>query len=190
MSTENTTPATDTPNAAPVVNETATPVVAEAAAPTAPVVPEKYELKPVDGSPVDAKYLESFQTYAKEKGMTQEQAQQLFERETFAVSEYASKLDSEFEAQKSQWIEAVKKDPEIGGDHFQQNVELAHRALERFGAPSFVKELDASGYGNHPELVRVFARIGKALSEDRFIDPGANTGGKRSMEEIFYGKQN
>ena len=32
-----------------------------------------------------------------------------------------------------------------------------------------VRVLEESGLGNHPEVIRVFYRAGKAISEDRFV---------------------
>lgn len=154
-----------------------------------PTIPEKYEFK-LEQSPLDKSYLESFQTYAKEQKMTQDQAQKLLERESFAVNEYLNKQNAEFEKTQSQWVEAIKQDQEIGGDNFNKNIELAHRALKKYGTPQFIQDLEQSGFGNHPELVRIFARIGKSIGEDSMISTNTNTGGKKSYEEIFYGSQN
>lgn len=178
--TTTTTEPTPTPNPAPTP-EAGTP------APT-PIVPEKYDIKVGEDSPIDNAYLDAFQSYAKEQKLTQEEASKLFNREQFAVSEYLKRSNVEFEQMKSQWVESVKKDPEIGGDNYAANVELAHRALEKYGTPQFKQELESSGFGNHPELVRIFARIGKSLADDKFVSPGAVSGGKKSYEDIFYGK--
>jgi hypothetical protein len=85
------------------------------------------------------------------------------------------------------WVAQAQQDTEIGGDAFKQNVELAHRALTKFAPEGFVKMLEQTGLGNHPDLVRTFFRIGKQMSEDQLIIPGAQAGGKKSAEELFYG---
>ena len=159
----------------------------EAAKPNTQVVPENYTLDLGKDAVLDNTYLDSFKSYAKEQKLTQEQASQLLNRENFAVSEYVKKQNADFESIKNNWVETVKKDPEIGGEHYAANVELAHRALEKYGTPQFKQELEESGYGNHPELVRIFARIGKSMQDDKFVSPNAVTGGKKSYEEIFYG---
>jgi hypothetical protein len=156
--------------------------------PPTPIIPEKYELKVGEAFTLGQEYLDSFQAYAKEAKLSNEQAQQILDREAFALSEYSKKQEVEFEGIKNKWIEDAKNDPEIGGDSFKQNVELAQRALEKYSTPQFINELNSSGYGNHPELVRIFARIGKAFSEDKIVSANTNTGNKKSYEEIFYGK--
>lgn len=184
------TTGSDTPTqVAPQVQQTETVNQNTNAAAIQPVVPEKYELKLGENAPLDASYLESFQSYAKDQKMTQEQAQKLVEREAYAVSEYQKRQSQDFEQTQAQWIDTVKKDPEIGGEAFQKNIELAHRALKQFGTQTFIEQLESSGFGNHPELVRIFARIGKAFGEDTLVSTNTNSGGKKSYEEVFYGPQ-
>jgi len=48
--------------------------------------------------------------------------------------------------------------------------------------------LDQTGMGNHPELVRTFAQIGKAISEDK-IHMGNQSHGERSAADILYPNQ-
>lgn len=153
------------------------------------VVPEKYDLKLDDGAVLDSAYLEQFSQFAKEKKFTQEQAQEFLSRENALLSGFVQKQQQEFEAMQKAWVDEVKKDSEIGGEKFNESVELAHRALKQFGSEKFLNELESTGYGNHPELVRVFAKIGQLLKDDKMVSPNSNNGGTKSLEEIFYGKQ-
>ena len=43
-----------------------------------------------------------------------------------------------------------------------------------FATPELKKALNETGFGNHPELVRLFVKIGKSLSEDSFTTKGAD----------------
>ena len=70
------------------------------------------------------------------------------------------------------WVGEIKADKEIGGANFDTSVRHAQAAAKKFGSPEFLAALDATGMGSHPELVRVFARIGKAMAEDTFVAPG------------------
>jgi len=150
------------------------------------VVPEKYDLKLPDGSFLDQGRIDKVALHAKEYGLNNEQAQKLLESEHEAVSSYAQNLQKEFESQHKGWLEAIKNDKEIGGDSYQENIEQAHRVLKRFGNEAFFKELETTKLGDHPELVRTFVRISKALSEDKLIMAGAQSPGKKSIEDIFY----
>lgn len=169
--------------------QTETQQAASETQPAAPAVPEKYDLKLPDGTTLDQSAIERVASYAKEKGLSQEMAQAVLEREHLAVDSYAKALDSQFTAVKEEWKQSGFKDKEIGGEAYKENAELAKRVVTKFASEEFAKILDESGYGNHPELIRTFLRIGKAMAEDKLVMPGAQAGGKKSAEELFYGKQ-
>lgn len=191
METNNETDIQNNTETAPVENKQVEQQAAQAApdtTPQAPAVPEKYDFKLDEGSLLDAAYVEQFSQFAKEKKLTQDQAQEFLQREAQALNSFVQKQQQEFEKVQAEWVNQIKTDPEIGGDKFNQSIELAHRALKEFASDSFLKELETTGYGNHPELVRVFAKIGNLIKEDKMISPSA-AGGTRSIEEIFYGKK-
>lgn len=148
--------------------------------PEAPAVPEKYDLKLSEGSLLDANALEEVSKYAKELKLTQEQAQTVLAEREEAVASFVEK-------QKSVWAEQSKADKEIGGEGLAANVHLSSRVLNRFGSPELKAELDRTGYGNSPEVIRLLTRIGKAMSDDQLVTPGPQTAGKPPIEERFYG---
>lgn len=150
-------------------------------------LPEKYELKLPKDSALSPEHVEKLSAYAKEQGLSNEQAQGLLERESQAVSEYAATQMAKMKEVQDSWLETAKNDKEIGGEALKQNAELSKRVLERYSTPEFRKELNKTGLGNHPELVRVFSRIGKAMSEDQLVIPGVQTPGKKSIASVLYG---
>lgn len=149
-----------------------------------PVVPEKYEFKAPEGvEQLDPQALAVFEPIAKELGLSQEQAQKL-------VDIYPQIQQQQAEAwskQVTDWGDQVKADKEIGGDKLTASVGQAQKALDQFGTPALREYLESSGLGNHPELVRAFAKVGKMMSEDKIIVP--NQGGQRSAADILYGKK-
>lgn len=169
--------------------QAATPQATSEAQPAVPAVPEKYELKLPEGSTLDQSAIDRVSAYAKEMKLSQDMAQAVLDREHLAVDSYAKALDSQFAAVKEEWKQNGFKDKEIGGDAYRENAELAKRVVAKYASEEFAKILDESGYGNHPELIRTFLRIGKAMAEDKLVMPGAQAGGKKSAEELFYGKQ-
>lgn len=153
-----------------------------------PVVPEKYDLKMPKDSALSDAHVENLSLYAKEKGLSNEQAQELLERESKAVSEYSASVYEKQKQMADGWAEQASKDAEIGGEAFKQNAELAKRVVERFATDDFRKELSKTGLGNHPELLRIFTRIGKAMAPDTLIPGGQRPPGqKKTTEEILYG---
>ena len=196
--TETITPAQETPKAdAAATQETKETVLTPKAeapkvetkeTPAAPVVPEKYDLKLADGSLLNAAHVEGLAAFAKEKKLTQEMAQSVLDREHKAVATFVEKQQQELAQKPETWLNDAKADKEIGGEGFGENTELAKRVLAKFGSDTFKKVLNETGLGNHPELLRVFVRIGKAMSEDTLVLPGKHAGGERRLEDIFYGE--
>lgn len=208
MSTDQSAAAINNTNAAPptapVSTEIPAAVVSEAApavtppqtnseAPPTPVVPEKYELKLSEGSLLAAETVQKIEEFAKANKLSPERAQELLTREETLLKSHVETQVSAHNERVEQWKVAASKDKEIGGEAFGQNAELAKRSLEKFGSPELKEMLSATGFGNHPEVIRVFARIGKAMSEDKIITGGTPPSAtQKSRAEKFYGgtKQN
>jgi hypothetical protein len=196
---EGTAPVPSSQNSAPANPEPATPATPDAsAAPKEPakpatestaesqserVVPEKYDLKLTQDSILDSAALDRVASYAKAQQLTQEEAVGMLQ----AQEEDARAFINE---RKTTWVSEAKADKEIGGDKFTEHVELSKRALEAYGTPKLRAELDRSGFGNYPEIIRVFARIGKEIANDSSINPSQNTAvDRKPTSEIFYPKQ-
>lgn len=191
MADEQTQDAQGTPNADGVKDTSS----AQAAAPEGtktpekPVVPEKYELKPSKDSKLDQAHVDGIAEYAKANQMTNEQAQKLLARDEQLMAAQVAKQEAEMKEVPNKWLELAKSDKEFGGDKFAESAEVSKRAMEKWGTPEFMQIMNETGLGNHPELIRVFVRLGKAMAEDKLVKPGAQVGGAKSPEDIFYGKQ-
>lgn len=148
-----------------------------------------FDLKLPEKSMLDAAHVDKVVSYAKERGLSKEQAQALLERENSVVSEFANNQKETLKSKSLEWVEEAKRDKELGGETFPQNMEMAKRVVDRFGTDAFKQALNETGLGNHPELLRVFARIGKAMGSDQMILPKNHTTGmkQKPIEEIFYG---
>lgn len=179
------------PEAPPAGDQgTAKPGEKDPTPPEKPPVPEKYELKLPQGSLITSERLEKLSAFAKEKGLSQDQAQMLVEREHDAVNEYHARLHSNYAAEEKKWIETAQKDSEIGGDNLPRAVEYSKRVLERFASEQLRKELDESRLGNHPELVRLLYRIGKKFHPKELVMPSQHDSSRPgTIEERFYGPQ-
>ncbi|MGM8437180.1 peptidase [Enterobacter hormaechei subsp. xiangfangensis] len=148
--------------------------------------PEKYEFKPAEGQELDAAALEQFEPIARELNLTNEQAQKMVDLYGTKIMPMVQKQQAEaWQKQTEGWAETVKADKEIGGDKLTANLSAAQRALDQFGTPALKEYLNATGLGNHPDLVKTFVKIGKAMSEDGMVD-GSNQG-QRSAAEVLYG---
>lgn len=148
--------------------------------------PEKYEFAAPEGMELDEEALGAFEPVAREMNLTQEQAQQF-------VNLYGEQIARVQEAQLAQWnktvdgwLDEAKKDEEIGGKAFSETLDTARKALSEFGTPELLKALDDSGMGNHPEVIRFAAKVGKAVSDDRIHSGGGRKSGQKSAAELLY----
>lgn len=138
-----------------------------------------------EGMQVDAAMLGQFKPIAQELGLSQEQAQKF-------VSLYAEKMKGDAAAgvkawadQMQAWGDTARVDKEFGGAQFDANLGLAKQALDKFGTPELSTYLNEFGAGNHPEVIRLFYRIGKAISDDAFHQ-GSGAGKPTDPAHIMF----
>lgn len=132
-----------------------------------PEKPEDYQLeKPADlpeGMEYDENLQAEFAQKAHEAGIPPKQAQQLLDwfnekgKETFEnVGQSRQQAVEQAEAElKKEW-----------GQAYKQNLTLANRAVEKFGAADALAD---AGLDNDPKMARVFLNIAKAMGEDNAI---------------------
>ncbi|EPS1421401.1 TPA: peptidase [Enterobacter hormaechei subsp. xiangfangensis] len=147
--------------------------------------PEKYEFTAGEGVELDTEALKDFEPVARDLNLTNEQAQKLVDAYPKILAGVQQRQAEAWQKQTEGWAETVKADKEIGGDKLTANLSAAQRALDQFGTPELKEYLNATGLGNHPDLVKTFVKIGKAMSEDGMVD-GSNQG-QRSAAEVLYG---
>lgn len=186
------------PDKAPVVVSDATPSP-EAGADATPkvetAVPEKYELKLPENAVLDATSLERIAATARERGLSNEQAQSLVDlanSEAVSVREAALAAHqpggAEWVKQESQWRTAAEKDPEIGGtpEKLQASLGIANRVLTQYFPPEIKDFLETSGLGSNPSIIKGLVKIGRASSETPTIHPDGTGGGSKKLEELLY----
>ena len=147
--------------------------------------PEKYEFTAGEGVELDTEALKDFEPVARDLNLTNEQAQKLVDAYPKILAGVQQRQAEAWQKQTEGWAETVKADKEIGGDKLTANLSAAQRALDLFGTPELKEYLNTTGLGNHPDLVKTFVKIGKAMSEDGMVD-GSNQG-QRSAAEVLYG---
>lgn len=153
--------------------------------------PEKYDLKIPDGSILTNEDLERISGYAREKGLSQEQAAELLNVENEAANKgykaYEAKQLAVLEAEQKRWIEEGKADPEIGGDKWEESAELAKRVVDKFGTKELKEGLEKSGLGNYHEFVKLMSRIGRAMDSDKLVIGSQSDKMPKSIAERLYG---
>lgn len=149
-------------------------------------VPAAIELKFPDGFKPDTELVGQYKELARAAGLDNAKAQGLFDLYTGAEVARAQQLQQQAEQQQKDWVEGVKKDKDLGGVHYEATRANAQKAIAQFASPQLRELLDSTGLGDHPELVRAWAAIGKALGEDTAGQTGAGGSpvkGKPSTDE-------
>lgn len=134
--------------------------------------PEKYEFKAPEGREFDAETIARFSEVAKELNLTNEAAQSILDK---MGPQLASRQESQIKAIQNQWMQASTADKEFGGEKLTENLSVAKKALDAFGSPELRTLLNESGLGNHPEIIRILYRAGKAISEDQMVSGNKGT---------------
>jgi hypothetical protein len=163
------------------------------AAPEGP--PEAYDLKAPEGTTIDPEALAAAAPVFKDLNLSNEQAQKLMPvAADFAqrvTAQAAAKMESDIHATRKEWFEAAKNDQEIGGAHWDETLQTAARGLDRLGYPQgspFRKLLEDSGLQFHPDMIRAWSKVGKAIGEDSdFVRGDQNASVQPTDAELFYG---
>jgi hypothetical protein len=168
----------------------------EGDAPQAAAVPEAYELTTPEGfDGLDEKAVEAATPVFKELGLSNEQANKLMPvAGQFAksiIEQRDQQLLGTILEQRKSWLEEAKADKEIGGTNWDATMQASARALDQLGFPKgspLRTALDESGFGNHPEMIRLMSKVGKAVGEDSdFVRSDANAAVKpKDDRELFY----
>lgn len=128
--------------------------------------PENYEFKAPEGVTFDDTVIGAFSEIARELDLPQDKAQKVLDKMAPVMAERQAE---QIQIARTEWANAAKSDKEFGGEKLAENLGTAKKALDAFATPELRTLLEESGLGNHPEVIRVFYRAGKAISEDRFV---------------------
>lgn len=136
-----------------------------------PTAPEAYEPFDIDGQQFSEEQVQGFAATARELGLSQENAQKMFATMVPTAREYLMK---DLVAKSKEWASLSAKDPEIGGADFEAKRGIASQAYKHYATPELRAILNGSGLGAHPEVVRLFYRIGKTMQQDTGVTGSAS----------------
>lgn len=164
-------------------------------------VPEAYDLSFSDdeGNPIalDMEAVKEAEPVFRELGLSNDRAKQLMpvaqkfaQRTTEAAYQQVIASGAK---QRAAWLSELKAHPELGGNRFQETMQLAQKGMAAMGYPEgsgLHKTLTESGLGNHPDIAAVFRRIGELAAQGVPVGRKGSVGGKAPTEHRWYsGKQ-
>lgn len=163
-------------------------------------VPEdgKYAFEMPEGIELDTELADALGPEFKNLNLTQGQASKLVEIYskvmTERVEKYAATPEGKWSAAShayfkehgapDKWLDAAKADKTIGGANWNTTVLNVERAIKAFGDTDLMRFVNRTGAGNHPSLIKAFAKAGAMLAEDN--PAGGNSGGKGVPVEKAY----
>jgi len=112
-----------------------------------------------------------FRELAHQIGLNNEQANILFDSYINSINSQEELESQDFDQFQVENTQALQEE---WGGNFDKNVELARRAFMNFATPEAVEIMEETGLGNHPEILKIFSRIGELLQEDSVL-PGTST---------------
>lgn len=198
----------ETPEAAPPAADPAPPVdvaddtalggkveeVVEAPVADAPVIPEAYELAAPEGTTLDPDIVAEATPIFKELGLTNDAANKLMP----VAGKFAAKIVEGVEnnliaaqaAQRKSWLDDAKAAEDIGGAKWDATLHTASKGLDALGykeGTDFRKLLNETGLGNHPDVIRIAAKLGEMVSEDgEFVRADAGAKVDVPLEKRLY----
>jgi hypothetical protein len=142
--------------------------------------PEKYEFVAPEGKEFIPEILQAFEEGAREANLTQESAQKLLDK---VAPVYEGQMLKAMTTIQDAWLEQTANDKEYGGDKYEESRAYAGKAMAAFGDEALANFLITTKVGNHPDLVRAFVKIGKAISDDnRLLVTSQGSQGKAAGE--------
>lgn len=144
---------------------------------------EKFDVKLPKDQQVNEDFVKKYKELAHKTGLLPTQAQSLMdwyighEKQTLGALALAKKTASE------EAIGGLKKE---WGEGYDKNLALAKMAVREVGGQDFLKYLDDSGEGNNPQVIKMLAKVGKLLGEDKVR--GISSGGFGSSPAEIRGE--
>lgn len=153
------------------------------------VAPETYDLKMSDGSELEKSDYDRLSSIFKEANVTQEQAQKILSAYENEVTQFNSQIEQSVNEQKSQWINDIQNDAELGGKNFETTKNNLKTVIQKFGDQSLADFLNKSSLGYNPDFVRFMNRIGATIkTEQNFVNSNNTVPSERERFARMYPK--
>lgn len=156
--------------------------------------PEAYEPFTLpEGFVLEGERAEVAQSLFRDLGLSQAGAQRAIDHFVKTVSEDAAVQQQAMEAavaqQRDEWGKQAKAEL---GEKYDAEVAYARTAVHALENPKLVAAFDEQGWGNHPELIKAFATMGRMMRDSPIDGIGTGAGASKPMtlEERMYPAKN
>lgn len=130
---------------------------------------EKYELKTKEGADPKDNFFVGFREQAHKAGILPHQAQQLYDWYDSTIADMVKNQQAAISQQAEAEVSELRQE---WGQAFDMKVRAAKAVVQKFGDDNFKTYLEETGLGNNPQLIKLMAKIGESLVEDKFRGDG------------------
>lgn len=150
-----------------------------------PAEKAKLEVKFAEDLGVSEAQAKAFTELAQSLELDSAKAQKLVDHYAGMAKASREAAEVSFVEQQKQLRAAIEADKELGGANAAATRAAAHKALAKFGSPGLTELLD-NGLGNHLDVVRFLAAVGKAIGEDSVgATKTTNSSGELTEEQLL-----
>lgn len=132
-------------------------------------VPDSYDLKAPEGSELNKEELDHWTPIFKDAGLSNEQAQTIADAALPYINEVVQQQQQsvidQYNAAQEQQLNELKADKEFGGANWDKTTQEAQNAIRQFGGEDFTQFVTDMGLGNNATLIKVFAKVGRAIGD-------------------------
>ncbi len=159
------------------------------AQPKATEVPETYAVpEGIEG--VDEEVVAGFSAFAKENklNISQDDFAKLIEFDAQRMGGLPDQILAQADASMKEGLATMKT--EMGDEKYNESLQMARKVIKAYGNEAFNARLEATRWGNDPEMLKFIAWAGPHFSEDTFAGgDGGGSGEKKSQAQKMYPNQ-
>lgn len=181
------------PAAPPPAPTSAEPKPEEKKVEAAPAAPfDVKSLKLPEGFTLDEKLGGEFSALLNDDKLSRgDLAQKLVDMQIAREKATAEEGERRFVQLQEQWVDAVKKDPEVGGDKFDASLSAVGRLVDKYGTKEAREAFTATGAGNNPHIFKMLVKMAGDLNEGAPVSgaPASTADLMTSMYPTMQGKK-
>ena len=137
-----------------------------------PADPSAYEFeKPELPEGVDANYSEDMERDFREKayglGLSQRQAKEAYQAIIAQRLEEIGQVQKDAAREHEEGLAVLRREQ---GDNFDAYLAEAKAGIRAFASPEYVEHLERTGEGNNPQVIRMWAKVGREMRGDQRLE--------------------
>lgn len=148
------------------------------------------EIKLPDGFTIDEPIAKGFVEVVNKFGLGRDAVGELVKLQADAmkgVSEAGNKLYSDM---RDGWKKEITADAEFGGEKLAANLGSISKLVDEFGGPELRSQMDLTGAGDNPHMIRFLTKVAKAVQERPFVPPGGQADIPKDVAALLFPTHN